>query len=150
MEEREGEAGREKAAQLKREYAGRIGRILATFHPWGLPGEVVGKSSNENWAARRAKETVVDREGLNIDYVTITSCDADTVFDLKYFACLTYKFALEPKRYRRFWQAPIFFYNNIWEVPARCAWRTACPASITSPGSPAASSAWCSHSRLTA
>ncbi len=118
MEEREGEAGREKAAQLKREYAGRIGRILATFHPWGLPGEVVGKSSNENWAARRAKETVVDREGLNIDYVTITSCDADTVFDLKYFACLTYKFALEPKRYRRFWQAPIFFYNNIWEVPA--------------------------------
>ena len=118
MEEREGEDGHEKAAVLIREYAGRLGRIMATFHPWGLPGEVVGKSSNENWAARRAKEMLVDREGYDIDQVTITSCDADTVFNAKYFTCLSYKFATNPDRYRRFWQAPIFFYNNIWEVPA--------------------------------
>lgn len=118
MEEREGDAGREKAAVLIRDYTGRLGRIMATFHPWGLPGEVVGKSSNENWAARRAKELLVDREGYDIDYVTITSCDADTVFDRKYFTCLSCKFATHPDRYRRFWQAPIFFYNNIWEVPA--------------------------------
>ena len=83
MEEREGEDGHEKAAVLIREYAGRLGRIMATFHPWGLPGEVVGKSSNENWAARRAKEMLVDREGYDMDQVTITSCDADTVFDAK-------------------------------------------------------------------
>jgi hypothetical protein len=118
MEEREGEAGREKAAVLVREYTGRLGRIMAAFHPWGLPGEVVGKSSNENWAARRAKEQIVDREGYDMDHITITSCDADTVFDAKYFTCLSYKFATHPQRYRRFWQAPIFFYNNIWEVPA--------------------------------
>ncbi len=118
MEDREGDSGREKAAILISEYSGRLGRIIATFHPWGLPGEVVGKSSNENWAARRAKELLVDRQGYDIDLVTITSCDADTVFDAKYFTCLSYKFATEPHRYRRFWQAPIFFYNNIWEVPA--------------------------------
>ena len=35
-----------------------------------------------------------------------------------YFACLTYKFATSRMRYRRLWQAPIFFYNNVWEVPA--------------------------------
>ncbi len=118
MEEREGEEGRRKAALLEREYEGRVGMIFAAFHPWGLPGEVVGKSSNENWAARRARERLVDRGGLNIDHLTITSCDADTVFDPKYFSCLTYKFATDADRYRKFWQGPIFFYNNIWDVPA--------------------------------
>jgi hypothetical protein len=118
MEEREGEEGRRRAVALQEKYEGRIGTIFATFHPWGLPGEVVGKSSNENWAARRAKEYVVDRLRHDIDHVTITSCDADTVFDPKYFSCLSYSFATHPDRYRRFWQAPIFFYNNIWDVPA--------------------------------
>jgi hypothetical protein len=118
MEEREGDPGYEKAALLVREYEGRVGRIMATFHPWGLPGEVVGKSSNENWAARRAKEQIVDREGYNLDHITVTSCDADTVFDPKYFTCLTYHFATDERRHRRFWQAPIFFYNNIWDIPA--------------------------------
>jgi Glycosyl transferase family group 2 len=118
MEEREGEAGREKADLLVSEYQGRMGDIFATFHPWGLPGEVAGKSSNENWAARVAKRRLVDESGHDIDNLTITSCDVDTVFSEKYFACLTYKFATDPNRYRRFWQAPIFFYNNIWDVPA--------------------------------
>ncbi|TMG01814.1 MAG: hypothetical protein E6I03_07540, partial [Chloroflexi bacterium] len=70
------------------------------------------------WAARRAKEIVVDRWGHDIDSLTITSCDADTVFDRKYFSCLAYHFATNPERYRRFWQGPIMYYNNIWHVPA--------------------------------
>jgi hypothetical protein len=118
MEEREGEAGREKAATLVQEYRGRIGRVLPTFHPFGLPGEVVGKSSNENWAGRRAKERLIDVEGGDIRAFTITSCDVDTVFRADYFPYLTYKFATNPDRYRRFWQGPIFYYNNIWHVPA--------------------------------
>jgi hypothetical protein len=118
MEEREGEPGREKAATLVQEYQDRLGRVCATFHPYGLPGEVVGKSSNENWAARRAKEQLIDREGGDLLAFTITSCDVDTVFDANYFACLAYHFSTHPARYRRFWQAPIFFYNNIWHIPA--------------------------------
>ncbi len=118
MEEREGEDGRQKAALLSAEYEGRIGRVIATFHPWGVQGEVAGKASNENWAARRAKELLVDREGGDVDLLTITSCDVDTVFDRKYFSCLSYNFATHPDRYRRFWQGPIFYYNNIWHVPA--------------------------------
>ncbi len=118
LEEREGEAARTRARVLIEEYKDRLGGIFDTYHPWGIPGEVAGKSSNENWAARRAKERLVDQAGFNIDHLTITSCDADTVFDRKYFSCLTYKFATDPNRYRRFWQAPIFYYNNIWDVPA--------------------------------
>ncbi len=118
MEEREGAEGRRRAALLEREYEGRIAGIFTTYHPWGIPNEIAGKSSNENWAARRAKEYIVDRGGHDIDYLTITSCDADTVFDPKYFSCLTYNFATDPNRYRRFWQGPIMYYNNIWDVPA--------------------------------
>jgi hypothetical protein len=118
MEEREGEAGRQKAEVLINEYRGRIGDIFATFHPWGVPGEVAGKSSNENWSARVAKRRIVDDAGHDVNRVTITSCDVDTVFSPNYFTCLTYKFATDPDRYRRFWQSPIFFYNNIWDVPA--------------------------------
>jgi hypothetical protein len=118
IEEREGAEGRRRAEMLQREYQGRIGTVFATHHPWGIPGEVAGKSSNENWAARRAKEYLVDRLGHSIDEITITSCDADTVFDRNYFGCLTYHFLTDPNRYRRFWQAPFFFYNNIWDIPA--------------------------------
>jgi hypothetical protein len=118
MEEREGRNGRIKAEQLQREYAGRLGEVMATFHPWGIPGEAAGKSSNENWAARRAAERLIDHKGGDIDLFTITSCDVDTVVDKKYFSCLTYNFATHPQRYRKFWQGPIFYYNNIWHVPA--------------------------------
>jgi len=118
MEEREGEEGQRKAALLQQEYEGRLGSIFATFHPAGIVGEVAGKASNENWAARVAKLHLVDMGGHDIDYLSITSCDVDTVFHPQYFSCLSYRFATDPQRYRRFWQAPIFYYNNIWEVPA--------------------------------
>ncbi len=118
MEAREGEEGQRKAEILQREYTGKVGEIFATFHPAGLVGEVAGKSSNENWAAQVAKKLIVDQEGHPIEYVTITSCDVDTVFHPKYFSGVSYHFATDPDRYRRFWQAPILYYNNIWEVPA--------------------------------
>ncbi|HVC31251.1 MAG TPA: hypothetical protein VND24_08695, partial [Steroidobacteraceae bacterium] len=117
MEERE--AGAEaKADMLEREFAGSFAALCSTFHPAGLPGEVVGKSSNESWAARAAKRLLVDEQGHDIRQLTISSCDADTVFHPHYFSCLTYKFATHPQRYRRFWQSPILLNNNIWEVPA--------------------------------
>ncbi len=117
MEARE-QGGGAKAHRLMEEFRGRFAGIFATFHPAGLPGEVAGKSSNENWAARAAKRRLVDELGYDLNYLTITSCDADTVFDPAYFACLTYKFGTDPRRYRRFWQSPIVLTNNIWDTPA--------------------------------
>ena len=107
-----------KAQVLLAEFAGPFYDLLVTYHPYGLLGEVRGKSSNEAWAARDAVAELVERRGLDIDHLTVTSCDADTIFPPQYFECLTYHFATDPRRYRRFWQAPIFFYNNIWQVPA--------------------------------
>lgn len=107
-----------KAAALQEKFGDRFMLFFPTFHPPDIPGEIKGKSSNEAWAARIAKRRLVDEMGYDLDLLTVTSCDADTQFPPNYYACLTYKFATNAKRYRRFWQAPIFYYNNVWEVPA--------------------------------
>ncbi|HPL29116.1 MAG TPA: glycosyltransferase family 2 protein, partial [Anaerolineae bacterium] len=116
MEGRE-EGAAAKARALQAEFAGRLGDLRYTLHPAGLPGEVPGKAANEAWAARWARRHYVDELGHDIHRITLTSCDVDSVFDPGYFACLTYKFATDPARQRRIWQAPVFFHNNAWQVP---------------------------------
>ncbi|GAG11429.1 unnamed protein product, partial [marine sediment metagenome] len=87
-----------KAEKLIVKFEGRFGKLLATFHPDGLPGEIVGKASNEAWAAKKAKKLLVDKEGLDIKKITITSCDADSCFHARYFAALTYYFTINKNR----------------------------------------------------
>jgi hypothetical protein len=109
---------RRKALRLHKEFGDSFAGMFATFHPANIPGEVRGKSSNESWAARHIERRLVGEMGYDIDHLTITSCDADTLFHPHYFSCLTCKFATHPQRYRRFWQGPVLLYNNIWDVPA--------------------------------
>jgi hypothetical protein len=117
FEEREGEAAREKAKLLQQEYGSVFGSLWATHHP-DIEGEVKGKSSNTSWGAREAKKLLLENKKINIDYVTISSEDADVIFDRQYFSALTYQFLKSDKRYNRIWQGSIRFYNNIWKVPA--------------------------------
>ncbi|HEY8172610.1 MAG TPA: glycosyltransferase family 2 protein [Dehalococcoidia bacterium] len=102
----------------EREFGHSFHALIGTTHPSDIPGEVRGKSSNEAWAAKQAKRVFCDEMGFDLDAMTVTSCDADTLFHPRYFSALTYYFATNPKRYRTFWQGPIFYYNNVWEVPA--------------------------------
>lgn len=117
FEEREGEEGQKKAEQLQKEFGKAFGYLWTTFHP-DIAGEVKGKSSNTSWGAKIAKKKLVDEAGVDIDYVTISSEDADAIFHEQYFSALTFKFLDDPKRYNRIWQPSIMFYNNIWKVPA--------------------------------
>jgi len=103
---------------LKQDFAHCFLGMIGTTHPMDIEGEVRGKSSNEAWAAKKAKQLFCDEMGFDIDRMTITSCDADTLFHPRYFSALTYYFATNPRRYRLFWQGPIFYYNNVWDVPA--------------------------------
>ena len=116
MEEREPNA-RAKAAKLIEKYSGGFLEMLASVHPGNIPDEEPGKSSNEAWAAKVAR-TAVDDLGLDPALCTITSCDADSVLDPRYFSAVSKSFAVEQRRHLSFWQAPLFFYNNIWQVPA--------------------------------
>lgn len=103
---------------LRRSFAHSFLAMIGTTHPKDIPGEVRGKSSNEAWAAKQAKRLFCDEMGFDIDAMTVTSCDADTLFHPRYFSALTFTFATNPRRYRTFWQGPIFYYNNVWDVPA--------------------------------
>jgi hypothetical protein len=117
MEEAEPDS-QAKGDALYYEFRDHFAEMFVTSHPIGLKGEIRGKSSNQAWAVRRVVEELVDHRGYDMDAMTVTSCDADTIFPRPYFSALTFYFATDPRRYRRFWQAPIFFYNNIWQVPA--------------------------------
>ena len=94
----------------------RLPRHLPPLRPAGRSArQVVQRGVGRQ---RDASLSSCERRGIDINHLTVTSCDADTIFPPQYFECLTYHFATDPRRYRRFWQAPIFFYNNIWQVPA--------------------------------
>ncbi len=116
MEEREPEA-KKRAALLIKEYGHIFGSIFATYHP-DIPGEIKGKSSNEAYAGKQAYEILFEKGDLDIDYATISSVDADSLFQKEYFAYLTYKFLGDNNRYNKFWQSAIVFHSNTWQVPA--------------------------------
>ncbi|MGE5042463.1 MAG: glycosyltransferase [Candidatus Levyibacteriota bacterium] len=116
FEERE-EEGRQKAKELMDHYGKIFGSVVPTFHP-DLPNEVKGKSSNQAYAAKEAHKRLVEEKGLDISYMTISSVDADSIFDEQYFSYLTYKFLNHKDRSLAFFQSANVYYNNFWKVPA--------------------------------
>jgi len=118
MEAKEDEKERKrKVSALRKEFGKRFGHFLVTVHHL-RPGEVAGKTPNENFAARSVKKYLVDELGYDIRYLTITSCDADHCYHPKHFSCLAFKFLDDPRRYLKFWQPAMMFYNNFWRLPA--------------------------------
>ncbi len=106
----------EKAETLQAAYRPKFASVYFTIHPKGLPGEMQCKSANEAWAARWIKRKLVDEKGYDIDDILVTTMDADTIWHPDYFAALTTLFAVNPERHLRFWQAPIRYHSNIWDV----------------------------------
>jgi len=102
---------------LNSKFGKKFAKLFMTIHELET-GEVVGKASNERFAAIWMKGNYIDKEKLDINYITVSSCDADHKFHPKHFSCLTFKFMDNPKRYKMFWQPAVMFYNNIWEIPA--------------------------------
>lgn len=116
MEEREAGATA-KAEQLCTDFAGRFQSIGYSLHPAGLPGEIACKSSNQTWAVRWAVHHCLDvHHQAQMDHVVVTTMDADTLWHPAYFTALAYYFAVDPQRHHCFWQAPIRYHANVWDV----------------------------------
>lgn len=116
MEERE-EGAKEKAGSLIDEFKPIFGDIFASLHP-DVTGEVKGKSSNEAYGGQMAYKKLVESGIIEEDYTTISSVDADSIFDTQYFSYLSYSFLTDQKPYNKFWQSANVHYNNFWSVPA--------------------------------
>jgi cellulose synthase/poly-beta-1,6-N-acetylglucosamine synthase-like glycosyltransferase len=108
---------KEKAERLSKEYSNKFGGFFYTLHP-DLPNEVKGKSSNQAYAAADAYKNLVESGKIDIDYMTVTSADADVIFDKQFFAYLTYSFLKVPDPHYTFWQSANVAYNNFWQVPS--------------------------------
>src|SRR3990167_1331068 len=116
MEKRE-QDGKRKADMLIKEFRETFGNIFATYHP-DIEGEVKGKSSNEAYAGKQANRQLIKRGIIDIDFATVSSVDADSIFDRQYFYYLTHSFLTDEKRYSKFWQSANVNYNNFWKIPA--------------------------------
>lgn len=115
MEQRE-KGARKKANILIKEFKDKFGGIFATYHP-DIYGEVKGKSSNEAYGAKVAYKKLVKGGLVDEDYTTISSVDADSIFDKQYFSYLSYEFLKDPERYNKFYQSANVYFNNFWKVP---------------------------------
>jgi hypothetical protein len=109
--------GRVKARQLAHRFGSSFANFLVTYHPPRIPGEIPGKAANQTWGARQVKRDIVDRLGIPLENVTVTSCDADSELDPNYFSVLTREFVTCEKPENLIWQSPIFFDHNIWHTP---------------------------------
>lgn len=116
FEERE-ENISEKAKKLENEYKDIFGGFYYSLHP-DLPDEVKGKSSNQSYAAAKANEVLIKSGKVDIDFMTVTSADADVIFDQQFFAYLTYSFLTVNDPIYTFWQSANVAYNNFWKVPS--------------------------------
>lgn len=116
LEERE-ENVVEKAEKLKKDYEKIFGGFYYTLHP-DLPNEVKGKSSNQAYAATDAYERLVKSGKLDINFMTVTSADADVLFDKSFYSYLGYSFLTVPDPVYTFWQSANVTYNNFWQVPS--------------------------------
>lgn len=117
MEEREPGA-QAKGEALAGRYRDRFRHVIVSVHPGSLPGELPCKASNQTFAAIKTRRVMADELDIPLERITVSACDADSVFHPKYFSAIAEMFAHDERRHSRFWQAPMLYYNNIWSVPA--------------------------------
>jgi len=114
MEEREGEVARTRSALLKQKFGSVFAGFYTTYHEL-VVSEVIGKASNEAYAARFIDDLVMEKK-LNRKNVIITVCDADSLLPSQYLAYVTYEFIKDELRDYHFYWAPVLLYNNFWRL----------------------------------
>jgi len=138
FEERAGPERKKVAEKIKKEFEKKFFKLLITFHPANLPGEIPGHGSNDAWAAKEAKEKIIDRlnpvrdskgkekrqkeqisNRVKIPYenIIVSSFDVDTRVFPKYFSCLTWHYLTCKNPTRTSFQPIPLYINNIWQAP---------------------------------
>jgi len=104
-----------KALILSAEYEDNFAQIMYTVHPPGIDGEIAGKASNVNWAARQCFEKFSGQ----LDII-VTIADADTVFDQRYFLYMDNEMvkSTNPGSVDVMFAPPVLFNRNSLSVPS--------------------------------
>ncbi|MFH1841424.1 MAG: glycosyltransferase family 2 protein [Candidatus Nealsonbacteria bacterium] len=115
-EERGGEEVKKLVSIINSEFGDKFFKLLITFHPAYLEGEMAGKGANETWGARKAKE-LIDVLSIPYENVIFSSFDVDTAIFPEYFGCLTHNYLTAENPLRSSFQPIPLFINNIWQAP---------------------------------
>ncbi len=116
-EERGGPHTKKIVEDLIKEYGKHFYYAKAVCHPADIPGELIGKGGNITYAARELQEYVAKKKIDPIN-VVVTTLDADNRPDKKYFAALSYVYAMTPDPTYVSYQPVSMYTNNIWDAPA--------------------------------
>jgi hypothetical protein len=116
-EARGGKRVEDQAMQLISQYKHHFMDAFAVKHPDNIPGEIVGKGGNITYAGRKL-QTYLEERKIEPLKVVITTLDADNHPDKKYFAALTYVYAMTTDPLHVSFQPIVMYSNNIWDAPA--------------------------------
>ena len=117
FEEKTKNTSRKMAKDIEKEFKDKFFKLLITWHPQNLPGEIPGHGSNDTWAAKRAKEKIIDPLKIPYQNVIVSCFDADTCVFPRYFSCLSYHYLTTEKPTKTSFQPIPLFINNIWQAP---------------------------------
>jgi len=97
-------------------FSSKFERFIITIHPKNLPGDIPGKCSNLNYAARKAVKILRAESVISSDHIVlVTTGDCDTVFGERYFDALEedYWRTDVEQRNHTIWQSPLFYCINL-------------------------------------
>lgn len=118
FEERAGkESVDRRQAFVRDNYSDKFSELFITTHPDGVVGELKGKGANQAWCAKKVKEEVIDKRGIDYGNIITSVFDIDTVIDSGYFFAVAYKFLTVADPYRTSYQPVPVYHNNIWNSP---------------------------------
>jgi hypothetical protein len=98
--------------RLKDEFTSSFAEFTCSLHQL-QPGEVAGKSSNENCAVRGVYKRLVDERGLDPFSVLITIVDADSILSSLYLAHVEDAFWQQRDGRRLLYNPPLNTYRNM-------------------------------------
>ncbi|KAK4460877.1 hypothetical protein QBC42DRAFT_306758 [Cladorrhinum samala] len=105
-----------KRDEIYAKYESKFLRLIVTFHPAGIPGEISGKCSNMNYACRQGLEILRQDADYNYEkYEHIfTNCDCDAVFDAEYMLELETEYSKldSADRHSSIWQSIIVYKRD--------------------------------------
>lgn len=117
-EERFGEHGKAIGNQIRSEFEITFPNLLIIAHPSNIQGEIPGKGSNESWAAKEAKNQMIDVKKIPYENIIVSSFDIDTRILPQYFDIVAWHFLTAKNPLQSSFQPIPIYNNNIWDAPA--------------------------------
>ncbi|CAK78300.1 unnamed protein product (macronuclear) [Paramecium tetraurelia] len=88
-----------------------FGQLIITVHPYGTPGEIPGKCSNNNYGIRSVYAHLRQSEpNFDPNKYFVTNFDVDTIFHKNFLDIQMMNILKEKERNNFVWQ-PVLFYN---------------------------------------